>query len=371
MSGWHFEGASILQLGLMLLAANVACTADEVCPQSPTERRAASSASAWVEATAPRDVSLMQAAARVVLAGDRQAVIRPLFRAQLTRFHVQAGDRVQVGQPLVDVIMPEVLAAAASYRGAAVRSGAQGARRDKLRALRGEGLVAESAVFDVATRAAESEQQVWMAAATLRAAGLDPATARERLRKPAVSLTSPIDGVVRELGGRLGEIVEGQGPPVALIVGEGKPRVEARFLHAPPPGASMRFVAVDGSTWPLRPEPVAHAVEADDGAVVMWFEAADERSAFPGLRGTVECFSDDPGVVQVPAGALGRGPEGLLVYRQELDTVAAVPVELLMASGASALVRGRDPKALQAGTRVAGDARAHERSQAARREEGA
>ncbi len=370
MSRHNPGSAWVWPLGLVLLAS-VACTPEEVCPQVPSERRAASSASAWVEATAPRDVSLMQAAARVVLTGDRQAVVRPLFRAQLTRFHVQAGDRVTVGQPIVDVIMPEVLAAAASYRGAAVRSGAQGARRDKLRGLRGEGLVAESAVFDVATRAAESEQQVWMAAATLRAAGLDPATAREHLRKPAVSLTSPIDGVVRELGGRLGEVVEGQGPPVALIVGEGTPRVEARFLHAPPAGASMRFVAVDGSVWPLRSEPLARAVEADDGAVVMWFAVADERSSFPGLRGTVECFSEDPGVVQVPAGALGRGADGLLVYRQEDEVITAVPVELLMASGASALVRGRDPQALRAGVRVAADARAHERSAASKPAEGA
>lgn len=369
----RFERLTSLRVALALATATLACTANgEVCPQVEAPPRAASTGSAWVEVTAPRDVSLLQAAARVVLTGDRQAVLRPLYRAQISRFHVQAGDRVRVGQGLVDVVMPEVVAAAATYMGASRRSGAQAARRDKLTALRGEGLVAEGAVFDIASRTAETEQQVALAAATLRAAGQDPSNARELVRRPAVTLTSPIDGVVRELGGRLGEIVEGQGPPVALIVGEGRPRIEARFLHAPPPGATMRFVAVDGSVWPLRGEPVARAVEPDDGAVVMWFEVAeDERRAFAGLRGTVECFSDDPTLVQVPAGALGRDERGLLIYRQEAGGSATVPVELVMMSGASALVRARGPEPLRAGMRVAEDARAHERSQAGRAGEGA
>lgn len=369
----RFDRVTSLRVALALAAAPLACTAnDGVCPQVEGPPRAASTASAWVEATVPRDVSLLQAAARVVLTGDRQAVLRPLYRAQISQFHVQAGDRVRVGQALVDVVMPEVVAAAATYMGASRRSGAQAARRDKLTALRGEGLVAESAVFDVASRAAETDQQVALAAATLRAAGQEPANARALVRRPAVTLTSPIDGVVRELSGRLGEIVEGQGPPVALIVGEGTPRIEARFLHAPPPGATMRFVAVDGSVWPLRGEPVARAVEPDDGAIVMWFEVDDdERRAFAGLRGTVECFSDDPTIVQVPAGALGRDEQGLTIHRQEAEGYVTVPVDLIMMSGASALVRARGPEPLRAGMRVAEDARAHERSQVGRAGAGA
>jgi len=337
----------------------------ESCPQGQVERRAAaSSASAWVEATGPRDVALLQASARVVLAGDRQAVIRPLFRAQIVGFHAQAGDRVKAGDPVVDVIMPEVVAAAATYRGALLRGEMQGARRDKLRGLRDEGLVAEAAVFDVTSRAAETDQQVWTAAATLRAAGVDPARAKDRLRSPRMSLRSPIDGVVRELGGQLGEVVEGQGTPVAVIVGEGAPRVEARFLHPPPEGCAMRFVAVDGAVWPLNPTPLARVVEADDGAVVLWFTAADERVAFAGLRGAVECMSDDPAVVQVPSAAIDREADGLVVYVQKDGAPTPVPVTLLISSGASALVRARDGEGLRAGMRVAEDARALARKQA-------
>lgn len=337
------------------------CTTDTPVVEEQV-RGPASSPSAWVEASAPRDLSLLQASARVVLAGDRQAVLRPLFRAQITRFHVRAGDPVRAGQAVVDVIMPEVANAAAIYRGAARRQGLHGARRDKLVGLRGEGLVAEGALFEVASLAADTEQQVLVAAATLRAAGIEPKDAGRYVERPTITLTSPIDGVVRELSGRLGEVVESQGPPIAEIVGEGRPRVEARFLQEPPAGATLRFAAVDGSTWPLVPTPVARVVEADDGAVVMWFDVADERTAFPGLRGTVETQASDPSVVQVPASALhGRG-EALAVYRRRGEEVAAVPVVVLAASGATALVRAREAEALVVGDRVAEDARAYERS---------
>lgn len=341
------------------------CTANASVAEEQV-RRPASSPSAWVEAVTPRDLSLLQASARVVLAGDRQAVLRPLFRAQIKKFHVRAGDPVQAGQAVVDVIMPEVANAAAVYRGAARRRAFQGARRDKLVGLRGEGLVAEGALFEVASLAAETEQQVLVAAATLRAAGIEPADSGKYVERPTITLTSPIEGVVRELGGRLGEVVESQGAPIATIVGEGRPRIEARFLQEPPVNATLRFAAVDGSTWPLVPEPIARVVEADDGAVVMWFDVAVERAAFPGLRGTVETQAGEPSVVQVPASALrGRG-EALAVYRRRDDEVVEVPVVMLAGSGATALVRALEADALVVGDRVAQDARAHERSARAR-----
>ncbi len=352
-----------LVAGLGIVGAGCGPAAVDSCPKGQEERRAAtSSASAWVVVTAPRDVALLQATARVVLPGSHQAVIRPLFRAQIVRFHAQAGDRVKKGDPVVDVIMPEVVAAAASYRGALVRGQVQATRRDKLRGMRAEGLVAESAVFDVASKAAETDQQALTAAATLRAAGLEPASAKHHVHSPPVSLRSPIDGVLRELGGQLGEVVEGQGAPVAVIVGEGPPRVEARFLHAPPAGCAMRFVTVQGDVWPLNPTPVGRVVEADDGATVLWFSPTDERLAFAGLRGAVECVSDDPAIVQVPSAAIGHGAAGLVVYRQQDGVVTPVPVTLLISSGAAALVRAQGDE-LRAGMRVAEDARAVARAQ--------
>lgn len=358
----------VLLIPLALLLAG-GCTASASTYTEGQVRRPASSPSAWVEVGAPRDLSLLQASARVVLAGDRQAVLRPLFRAQITKFHVRAGDPVTAGQAIVDVIMPEVANAAAVYRAAARRRTVQGARRDKLVGMRGEGLIAEGALFEVASLAAETEQQVLVAAATLRAAGIEPGEAGKYVERPTITLTSPIGGVVRELGARLGDVVESQGAPIAAIVGEGRPRVEARFLQEPPAEATLRFAAVDGTTWPLVPRPVARVVEADDGAVVMWFDVADERAAFPGLRGTVETQAGDPSVVQVPAGALsGRGEEQA-VYRRRGDEVTEVPVVLLAASGATALVRAREADALIIGDRVAEDARAHER--AARTRDGA
>lgn len=333
------------------------CAEAATCPD---ERRSgpASAASGWAEVVAPRDLTLLQAPGRVVVGGDREAVLQPIFRAQIVRFHVRAGDRVRAGQAIAEVIMPDVANAAAIYRGATRRRTVQGARRDKLSRLRGEGLTSEGAVFEVSSLAAESDQQALVAAATLRAAGVDPARAGELVTRPALALTSPIDGVVQALGGRLGEVVEGSGAAIATIVGAGRARVETRFIHEPPAGARLRFAAVDGTTWPLVAAPISRVVEADDGAVTLWFEAADERVAFAGLRGTVEVVSEEPAVVQVPAGALRGQGEALVVVRRRGEAVDEVPVVLLAAAGATALVRARADGELVAGDRVAEDVRA-------------
>ncbi|MCY1008804.1 efflux RND transporter periplasmic adaptor subunit [Nannocystis pusilla] len=346
-------------LGLTLTS----CMSEQTCPERQPNHQPASTASAWVEVTAPRDVSLLQAAARVVLPGDRQGVIRPIYRARIARFHVQAGDRVRVGQPVVDVVMPEVVVAAADYRGAHAQRhpdrAARQARAHARRGPRGRARRLRGRHPRRRGRAAGPHRRRHLARRRPR-----PARSRELLHKPEVTLTSDIDGVVRELHGRLGEVVEAGALPIAVIVGEGVPRVEARFLHAPPARTTMRFHAVDGSVWALKPEPLARTVEADDGAVVMWFEAEGDRLAAPGLRGTVEAFSDEAGVVQVPAGALQRAGDDLIVHRRRDGQTAAVPVELLMASGASALVRPKDPSQLVAGDRVAEDALAHQRATA-------
>ena len=126
----------------------------------------------------------------------------------------------------------------------------------------------------------------------------------------------------------------------------------------------MRFVAVDGAVWPLQPTPLARVVEADDGAGVLWFAAADQRVAFAGLRGAVECVGDDPAVVQVPSAAIDRAADGLVVIVQKAGAAVPVPVTLLISSGASALVRAQDGEGLRAGMRVAEDARALARTQA-------
>ncbi|MBL9101606.1 MAG: efflux RND transporter periplasmic adaptor subunit [Myxococcales bacterium] len=346
---------------LFVALSLVGCTEAAVCPD-PRAAGPASAASGWAAVEVPNDLTLLQAPGRAILGGDREAVLQPIFRAQIVRFHVRPGDRVRAGQAVVEVIMPSVADAAAVYRGATRRRSVQGTRRDKLSRLRGEGLVSEGAIFEVASLTAESEQQVLVAAATLRAAGVDPARAGELVAQPTITIKSPIDGVVQGLGGRIGEVVEGAGAAMATIVGEGRPRVEARFLHEPPAGARLRFAAVDGTTWPLVPVPIGRVVEADDGAVTLWFDVAEERLAFAGLRGTVEVESDDPAVLQVPAGALRGQGEALVVVRRRGDEVREVAVALLASSGATALVRAREDGALIAGDRVADDARALERS---------
>jgi hypothetical protein len=289
-----------------------------------------------------------------VASGGDPAAVPGADREVSTRM---AGDRVKAGDPVVDVIMPEVVAAAASYRGALLRGEVQAARRDKLRGLREEGLVGEAAVFDVASKTAETEQQALLAAATLRAAGIDPGRAR-----PADAAGEPAQpdrrgaararGTARGGGGGAGSAGGGDRGGGA---GAGGGEVPARAA------GGLRDALRGGRRGGVAAEPDAGGAGDRGGrrgerAVV---RTADERLAFAGLRGAVECVSDDPSVVQVPATAIGRVGESLVVYRREDATVtggAGGAADVVGGVGAGAGERGRGAAGGDAGGRGRGGA---------------
>jgi len=67
-------------------------------------------------ARAPSDLSLLEAPANVVASPGSEARVSASLDARVVAVHVRAGDRVEVGDPIVDVVMPQSGVAVAEGR---------------------------------------------------------------------------------------------------------------------------------------------------------------------------------------------------------------------------------------------------------------
>lgn len=186
-------------IGAALFAAVPAFAAD-VLPLTAAQKKnlgiatvAAAAQTASPALTYPARVTLPPASVRVVAAaGD----------ALVTQLHVQAGDTVKRGAPLVTLSMPGLADAQNALTQARLKSqlAAGNAARDEK--LFGEGLVAESRL-----RATQSEAQ--SARASLAAAQTALAMlGAGSVSGSAITLTAPIAGVVTESVAEPGQRVD-------------------------------------------------------------------------------------------------------------------------------------------------------------------
>jgi RND family efflux transporter MFP subunit len=143
--------------------------------------------------TYPARVTLPPASVRVVAAaGD----------ALVTQLHVQAGDTVKRGTPLVTLSMPGLADAQNALTQARLKSQLAAANAARDEKLFGEGLIAESRL-----RATQSEAQ--SARATLAAAQTALAMlGTGKVSGSAITLTAPIAGVVTESAAEPGQRVD-------------------------------------------------------------------------------------------------------------------------------------------------------------------
>lgn len=291
-------------------------------------------------ARAPSDLSLLEAPASVVASPGSEARVSASLDARVVAVHVRAGDRVEVGDPIVDVVMPEVLEAAARLASVAPARSLRTQRRTELAALQAEGLVDRSRVFEQETELASLDVERRSALATLRAASLTQAEAVLALRRGAITLRAPIAGLVREASAVVGEVRGPGGAPFAVLVASVPARVEARFAQLVPRGATLTFVGIDGSRVELVSEPVAESIDPEDGTRIVWL-GPREPTLLPGaLHGRVVASLVAPDVVEIDAHALILTGEGTFVDRVEAGGAATrLPVEVLTASATRAIVR--------------------------------
>ncbi|WP_197040936.1 efflux RND transporter periplasmic adaptor subunit [Chondromyces apiculatus] len=306
----------------------------------------------WVKARAAGDTALLEAPAVVLAPPEAAGAVAAPFAARVTRIHVQPGQAVEKGAPVVDVLMPELIGASGAYAAAGTRLAAHRRRKAQLDGLRADGLVKLSEMAEVEAQIADAEADQQIAAATLRSAGMGPGEAGRVLGSGGgVTLRSPVAGVVTEVRAALGEMRDPAGEPLARVVGGGAARVEARLPSRPPEGA--RYDLVIGAAAPtlLRKVAEAPAVDGRDGTLRIWLEAEGTFSAPHGALGKVRVRVDPgSGAVVVPTAALAMQGGGAVVVARK--TGQPLQVEVLATAGADALVRG----ALAAGDEVAAEA---------------
>ncbi|BDG10224.1 efflux RND transporter periplasmic adaptor subunit [Anaeromyxobacter paludicola] len=339
---------------LPLLALLLACKGAPSAPQpEPTAPAAPSAATPWVKARTAEGLSLLEAPATVLPAPESSGNVVPPFRARVARVHVRAGEQVRKGQPVCDVIMPEVLQAAGTYAAASTRVQAYQRRRDQLESLKKEGLVRAADLLEVETRLAEAKADQQGALATLRVAGLEGADAARLLAGAGqLTLRSPIDGIVTEVKASLGETREAAGEPIARVAGEGEARVEARLARSLPAHARYELALATGERHPLALIGRAPVVDGRDGTALAWFSPPAAARLTPGLAGRLVVQLGQGAGAAVPARAVALAPEGAYVVVNRGGAPARVAVQVLATSGADALVRGD----LKAGDEVAADA---------------
>lgn len=301
---------------------------------------AATGAARWEPVRRPADVTLLEHPAHVIADPRASGQVGPPFRARVRRVLARVGQHVEEGDPIVAVVMPEVLQAAATVRGTSERIEAHRARAEELERLRREGLVDVARVFEQRTIVAELEAERARALAVLRSASLDTRSASAAMRDGSVVLSAPVSGTVRSLDARIGELREPAGEPFATIVGAGEARIEVRSPEPLPPTTGAIFESAGGAEVALGAEPIARVIDPGDGTVVTWLAPTEPVDLPDGLRGRVRLSLAGDDLWQVPSSSVVPVDGGAQVVRRTNGDFERVSVQVVATSGASSIVRG-------------------------------
>lgn len=372
-------------LGLAFALGSGGCPEKAQTPTAPAaaETDAAKAAprtsvpTPWIKTRPATGVPLYEAPAQVMAAPSAMAEIMPTFRAQVVAVLVRPGQRVTPGMPVLTVLMPEVLRAAGSYQGAALRIAAYQQRREQLLSLKSEGLLRVADLSESEARLAEAKATQLEALATLQAASLSPGEAAGLSSGGGrVFLRSPVAGVVTSVQASLGQVTDG-GTALVKIAGSGEVRIEARLLFGLPAHARYELILPSGARRLLTLSDRSPQLDSRDGTVQAWLIVAQPTAAPTGPTGPT-----DPAVMSdLPPGLVGK----LQVYVDEADATLAqavlvparalllknsrahvlrrlakgdhelLPVQVLLTTGADALVKATTGK-LSIGDEVATDA---------------
>ncbi len=317
----------------IVVAALAACGKEE--PPAPPPPAVSSAPAPWADVRAAAGSPLLDAPAVALADAERQAELTVPSRARIVRVLAAAGDAVEAGAPLLDLACPDLATSAATYLAASDQLAALARRHDQLDALRAEGLARASELASVELDQARLRGERDVAAATLRAAGVDPGGARELVESGGrLKLRAPIAGTVIKLDAAIGQLRSPDSGAVAELSAGGVHRVEARLARVLPDHATFVFVPAGGGERPatlLRVEPRRDA----DGTTRAWLDV-DGSGLSAGEPGRVRAKLGDD-VVAIPAGALTADAH---VWRRRGDQRESIAVTVVARSGADALVRG-------------------------------
>lgn len=329
------------QLRTAVLCIALCACAREQAPSADAEpsQRAESAPSRFVPVSKPEDRSIMQAPAVVRASAPASGEVTAPAPLRIAHVYVKVGQAVAVGDPIVDVHAPDLLDAAAVVLSAAARARAHQERADQLEALLDEGLALRAQVFEQRSMAADLRASRLQAIALLRSAGIDPEQASALMQRGVVTLRAPVAGIVTDLSARPGRSFDPGTTPIARLTGQASARVEVQTAKGWPQATSIVFTASDGRRIVLDPAPVSSVVIPSDGTTRAWFDPREPVELPDGLVGIAEMLAAQD-VWEVPAAAIRQMGNQSLVLRRRADRSEPIEVQVITASGASALVRG-------------------------------
>lgn len=334
-------------LEVVWVVAVLGCEKAAVAPVERELPSARSVSTRWVETRAAEDTTLLEAPARVLPSPESIASAAPPLQARIIRVRVHPGQRVVQHEPLVDVLMPELLHAAGDLAGEQLKVEAFTRRKAQLEALKADGLARVAELAEVEAQLATARADSQAARATLRASGVSDKLAEGLVTGDGVvSLRSPIAGIVSAVDATVGEVREPAGKPLVTVVGDGEGRVEARLPANASSGARFSFV-VGTQRRHLELVSVSPRLEAADGSRLAWFSVPDGGLPI-GATGRVR-IGADPAWRVVPARAVLDADGRARVRQRSADGSAAwVDVRVIARSGAEAVVEGLGPDAVVA-----------------------
>lgn len=290
--------------------------------------------------TYPARVSLPPASVRVAAAaGD----------ALVTQLHVQAGDAVKRGAPLVTLSMPGLAAAQSALTQARLKSQLASGNAARDEKLFGEGLIAESRL-----RATQAEAQSARASLTAAQSALSM-LGTGKVAGSAITLTAPIAGVVTESVAEPGQRVDA-GMALVKVADLSKLALEIPLSPAQARQVAVgQSVTVEGSAAGGRITALLPQLNAAQSVLARASLADPQGLLRPGqsvqvaIAGVEALQGAQPSqTLTVPAAALVWKVNAPYVFVESAQGFTPTPVRLVRQNASQAEVGG-----LAAGSRVA------------------
>lgn len=281
--------------------------------------------------------------ARVTLPPASVRIVAAAGEALVTQLHVQAGESVKQGAPLVTLSMPGLAAAQGALTQARLRSQLAAGNAARDRKLFGEGLIAESRL-----RATESEAQSARASLAAAQAALSMLGAG-RISGSAITLIAPIAGVVTESVVAPGQRVDA-GMALVKLADLSKLALEIPLSPAQARQAAVgQTVEVAGSTASGRITALLPQLNAAQSVLARASLADPQQLLRPGQSVEVAIAgAQAAGSLRVPATALVWKVNVPYLFVETAQGFTPTRVRLIRRNASQAEVAG-----LAAGSRVA------------------
>lgn len=300
-------------------------------PSAPSMNTgSASSTVSWVLPERPSRDSADEVPAQVLATSDSEAVVTAPLPARIVAVLVKPGDTVTQGQPMAEVVMPELDSAVAAAHAATSSLTILRKRRQALATLEADNLVRAGDIANLEVEIARLEGERLRAHAVLVSANIQ-AAGKNVLR-------APIGGVVVEARGLVGELRAPDSPPLFRIRARSGGRIEATLLSAPAPNATFFYIVADQRIALKLENLVPSGTSAGFRA---WFSAVAAEELPAGALGRVAIVeSQEPDVWVVPESAITRDGESVFVFTKRNTTIQHTPVIVVRVVRTRAVVRG-------------------------------